>query len=241
MNICSNILQIKQLGLEDEILITPKDSPAARNRFIYYPDRLVKMPGPGQDLFDMAWTVMTQPAFKGLIPGVLFEHTRPPRPAGLEDESVASFMERRLGSSSIGDNMASAVLHGIYAGDITQLSMKSLLPTAWHNEGAYGSLMNAYRTSWMTKAIPMPYRDAILLQEMTSKPEDMAKSKDMNFASVYSFREGIQQLADELELALDENENVTIKTNEKITKVELDGQSDNMKVWFPLTEPPNQH
>jgi len=171
--------------LEEEVIITPKDSPAAKNRFIYYPDRLVRMPGPGQDIFDIAWSVMTEPVFKGLLSGVLFEHSRPPRSAALKDESVASFLERRLGSPLLANNMVSAVLHGIYAGDITKLSIRSLLPSAWYNERCYGSLSRAYGLSMRNKTVPMRIQDAMLLTEMTKKPGDIARASEMNFACLF--------------------------------------------------------
>ena len=130
----------KTLGLEDDILITPKSSAAAKNRYIYYPDHLVKMPGPGQDLYEILWSMITEPVFKGMLWGMLSEHRRPNADNEIVDESIGDFLARRLGTTKVADNIVSAVLHGIYAGDIYQLSAKSLMGALHAQEQIYGSL-----------------------------------------------------------------------------------------------------
>jgi oxygen-dependent protoporphyrinogen oxidase len=223
-------LQIKKLNLENELLMTSKESVSAQNRFVYYPDHLVKMPGKGQDIYSMIWGVLTEPAFKEVWK-ILFEYNRPPRPAGLEDESVASFLQRRLGTTQIADNLASAVLHGIYAGDVHQLSVKSLMPLLWHMEKTHGNLSGALRENLTTRTTALAYRDSNLTQEMRAKPEsERVMELESGKYSVFSFKKGIGALSEALEKALRRHANVKIKLNSQISAVDYDGGSDSVKV-----------
>jgi len=220
---------IQELSLQDELLITSKASEAHQNRFLYYPDRLVKMPGPGQDPFDIAWRVMTEPVFKGLIWGSLTEQYRPARSNDMDDESVGSFLARRMMNEAPGNNIVSAVLHGIYAGDINQLSIKSLMPMLWHYEAWKGSIMKATYTRMAEKLDIVSKRDMDLKLEVLPKIKaDLSDA--LKYASVYSFKEGIGALSGALEKALRENPNVDFKKETGVTAVEYDGESDSVKI-----------
>ena len=65
----------------------------------------------------------------------------PRRPAA--DESVASFFTRRFGAATV-DLIAEPLLGGIHAGDVRQLSMRSLFPRFLEAE-ARGSVLRAFR------------------------------------------------------------------------------------------------
>ena len=43
-------LQVSDLGLADDTIFTMKTAPAATNRFLYYPDHLVRVPAPDRKL-----------------------------------------------------------------------------------------------------------------------------------------------------------------------------------------------
>lgn len=191
------------------------------------------MPGPGADFFEQLWRLITEPVFKGFVSALWSENNIPKRPDTLEDESVGSFLSRRLGSSKIPDNIVSAVLHGIYAGDIYQLSIKSLQPALWHSEGQHGSLLNGFMANRSQKGTTIQWRDGALMQEMTSKPNSLARSSEMDFASVYSFKKGIGQLSDKLSSSLTENKNIKIKTNHSVQSVVYDPRVDKVKVCRP--------
>jgi protoporphyrinogen/coproporphyrinogen III oxidase len=223
-------LQIKKLNIEDEMIITPKGSIAAKSRFLYYPDHLVRMPGPGQGWLETLWRLFTQPIFKGIFTGLAVESEKPRRSSDLEDESVGSFLERRLGNTHVGDNLASAILHGVYAGDIYQLSIKSLLPMAWYIEGRYGSLFTGIKRVLFEGVQDLPYQDAVLLSDMLRNPSDLAGGRTALDASVYSFKQGIEALSDALIAALKTNPKVRLKTGEKVEKLSFDGESNSVKV-----------
>lgn len=229
-------VQIEKLSLRDELLVTPMTADAARNRFIYYPDHLVKMPGPGQDPYSMVWNILTEPVFGGLSFGALFEFNRPQRETwasynnpAVDDESVGSFLKRRLGTPNVGNNLVSAVLHGIYAGDINQLSARSLMPKFWYEEALHGSLTRAIIKNLQAQAITEPYNDIMLRQELQPKI-----SHEMNMtmagASVYTFKDGIGTLSGALEKSLRANDNVEFKMGHQIDTLEYDGQSNGVSV-----------
>lgn len=136
------LLQLLDLGLRDQLLFTSSTSDAALNRYIYYPDRLVQLPrlqlqkGDSNDGGDQSEQVrqtlstvlslFREPVFRGLIWGIMTEAFRAPPARTAADESVAAFVSRRIGDK-VTDNLLSAVLHGIYAGDIDKLSAQTLL------------------------------------------------------------------------------------------------------------------
>ena len=97
------------------------------------------MPSPGMTLFDIARMLLSEPVFSGLFTGALMEIFRDKRPSTLVDESVGSFFSRRV-DPRIANNLVSALMHGIYAGDVWQLSVKSLFPLPWYYEGQEGSI-----------------------------------------------------------------------------------------------------
>lgn len=206
-------------------------SAAALNRFIYYPDRLVCMPEPSQGVYAIAWKVLTEPVFKGMYKTML-EYTKPRRPLELEDESVGSFLNRRLGGPDIPNNLVSAVFHGIYAGDIYKLSAKSILPVQWGMEGAYGSISAGI--SQMAKFRNATAEDADMeTKEMslfTDNERDIVKN-----TSVYTFGRGIGTLSEALESSLRNNPNVNIKLGENIGKIEYDSQDEGIKVYVYST------
>lgn len=187
------------------------------------------MPGPGQGIYNMLWTVFTEPLFTGLMSAIFTEYRQPPRPDHLEDESVGSFLERRLGGPDIGNNIASAVLHGIYGGDIYKLSARSLLQTPWLAEKSHGSL-SAYSMG-LSRNMPMVLaKDLALATELRPKIDEKL-SESMQSTSVFTFRDGIEVLVKALEEDLRSKPNVHIRLNDSIKKIEYDDQADNIKVF----------
>lgn len=211
-------------------------SDAARNRFIYYPDHLVKMPGPGQDPYEMIWRIVGESVFEGLGIGALFEFNRPQRATWaqyndpeVDDESVASFLERRLGTLNIGNNIVSAVLHGIYAGDINQLSARSLMSKFWYDEAMHGSLTRGFLRNYGAQSITEPYKDLMLRQELQPKISQPMRNA-MAGASVYTFKQGIRMLSKALEDSLRANRNVEFKTGQRVKGLARDSESGTISV-----------
>ena len=193
------------------------------------------MPGPGQDFFAVLWSLITEPVFQGWAPALL-EMGRPQRATwaqyndpNIDDESVGSFLERRTGGSSIGNNLVSAVLHGIYAGDIYQLSARSLMPGLWYDEALQGSLMRAVYKRMTNKTITATYNDIMLQQELHQKISGPLRMT-LQDASVYTFKHGIGTLSNALEKSLRANPNVAIKTGYAADSVENGAKSNTISV-----------
>ena len=186
------------------------------------------MPGPGQDLYSIVWSILTEPVFTGIF-SAIFEVGRDVRPSNLEDESVASFLNRRLGGPQIGDNIVSAVLHGIYAGDIHQLSAKSIVRKLWDYEGQHGSMMEGARAAW-EQTLKIAKKDPTSSAGGTGSLQDR-----MREASVYTFKEGIGQLSSALEASLRTNPNVEFKTGEEVTSIDYDAENDGISVRIAPT------
>lgn len=193
------------------------------------------MPGPGQDLATNLWTILTEPLFQGALPGIGLEYFREPRAEDVEDESIAAFFIRRTGGSEVPENIVSAVLHGIYGGDVYQLSARSLLKKIWWHEGKFGGLVAGMISTLRDRVNWIPESDWQLVQKV-SKALPQSLSQSLQSTSVYTFKKGMGQLATSIETHLRSKPNVHFKLGEKVEKVEYDAQNDNVKV-IPMSFP----
>ena len=198
--------------------MTSKDSVAAQNRFIYYPDHLVRMPGPGMPILQSLASLFTEVVFSDVGSGLLFETWQTQRSKLIVDESVGSFVSRRLGSA-LADNILSAVLHGIYAGDTYQLSANTILSKQYFLEYEYGSMMKGALNGLISGTQWVQMRDLRTLGHFQEKPLESEKLKAVAKASVFTFKKGIGELAERLESKLRERSNVRILTKTLITEL----------------------
>lgn len=213
--------------------MTSKNSVAAQNRFIYYPDHLVRMPGPGAPILQQLATLFTEEVFSGFLSGVLLENWRAQRSKYTPDESVGSFVSRRFGSA-VADNIVSAIYHGIYAGDIYQLSAKTILPVQYFAEGEFGSLLKAALYDITTGSRWVLLRDVQGMRHFQAKPLASEKLRAVARASVFTFKKGIGELAETLESKLRERPNVKILTKTRISEVRQVQNGDNTSVRHPV-------
>lgn len=198
------------------MITTSKDSVAAQNRYVYYPDRLVQMPGPGQSILSILSSLFIEPIFKGIFRGPVHDFKTPKRSDDVQDESVGDFFCRRLGAPDLVDNLASAIFHGIYAGDIYKLSMRTLFPVLWEYEKVYGSI---FVPMFDVNRHLVPERDQSLEREMKVALSGSDKWNELGKASVYSFRHGITQISRALEDRLRSNPRVDIKVGEAVKQL----------------------
>lgn len=220
---------VQDLGLTGDLLVTSKSAAAAQNRFVYYPDHLVRMPGPGQTVWNLFKNLIDEPIFKGAISGALLEGFRPTRARELPDESVGSFVSRR-GSKSVANNLVSAVFHGIYAGDIWKLSAKSILPLPWAREAKHGNLASA---AWaaMVQRQSWNFCDDVELQ---MRLQDGAWHPDLRKqivdASVFTFKRGISQMTEALEERVTRKRNVKVMKSTQVTALQKVGDTSNIQI-----------
>ncbi|EAS35752.3 protoporphyrinogen oxidase [Coccidioides immitis RS] len=222
----STLELINEFGLEKQILRTGIHDAASRNRYIYYPDHLVRLPGPQPgagllvNLISNAIGVFTEPALKSLPWALATEPLRPSRPKDLDDESVGDFVARRLGKD-VADNIVSAVFHGIYAGDIYKLSVKTILPRIWEYEisrrGIFGSLLNTKRTLHLPYDL---YHEGKIIREEKGKEFLSKIGSYISGASVFALKGGMGQLVEALDTSLSNSPNVEIITGSSVDHIE---------------------
>jgi protoporphyrinogen/coproporphyrinogen III oxidase len=91
-------------SISDQVALIPKTSPAAKNRFIYFNDRLNKVP---TSIWEMLWN--PPPVMSGVVSGALLEAFK--KPSLKKDESIHEFVSRRLGVKTA-ENVIQAIVHG---------------------------------------------------------------------------------------------------------------------------------
>ena len=152
---------ITDLGLEDEVLSMSEGS---KTRFIVKNGELKKIKqNPISFLFSdvLSWKgkkkLFSEPLKKSLNSDA--------------DESIGSFLERRIGKEAV-EYLADPFFSGIYAGDIYSLSKNKLIGRLADFEQDYGSIVKGFLKSRKEKS--------------SFKPK------------VISFKKGVQQLTDKL-------------------------------------------
>ncbi|MDP0498409.1 MAG: protoporphyrinogen oxidase [Verrucomicrobiota bacterium JB024] len=130
-----------ELGLGDELLLS---SDVAKNRYIYKGGETVAVPtGPGK--------FFKSPLLSAKGKLRLMKEPFVKKPANLAEESLASFVQRRLGQDAL-DFMAEPAVSGIYAGDPKRLSAQHAFPKIHELENRYGSLVKGAFKGGMRKA-----------------------------------------------------------------------------------------
>lgn len=131
----------RELGLEPGLMPT-RD--VARHVFVAHRDRLEQMPG------GMALAVPTRlrPLLETPLLGALgklrlLAEPLVPRRRSSEDESIEAFFTRRLGAEGA-RVLAGPLLGGIYAGDVSKLSIQATFPQLVDLEQKYGSLLRGF-------------------------------------------------------------------------------------------------
>jgi protoporphyrinogen/coproporphyrinogen III oxidase len=121
---------IDDLGLSDRRLYS---DPTAKNRYVVRGKRLIKMP---ESLPGFIATPLLSPVAKlRLLLDPFIQRDNKSR-----EESVAEFVERRLGREFL-DRAVDALVGGIYAGDPQKLSVSQAFPKLYALEQEYGSLI----------------------------------------------------------------------------------------------------
>lgn len=182
-------------------------------------------------LFNTVRSVISEPIFKGVVWNIAAESSVATRPENVRDESVGSFISRRYGKP-ITDNLLSALFHGIYAGNIYNLSARTLLPKLWYLEtrDSDGNGINTEMMELMFKQQTLHSWDTIKAANRASVDDSSLKDKDvfhgllqmMRHCSVYTLVNGIGGLTTALLGQLLDNKNVTIETGAKVSEISFD-------------------
>ncbi|KAJ5383517.1 Amine oxidase [Penicillium concentricum] len=240
------------LGLYKDLIVTPKTSPAAQNRYIYYPDRLVRLPAPKPELsfgenLDRFVNTMKEPLFNKLPSGIIKDIFAPSRhpTEWAKDESIADFIGRRFGPN-VADNLVSAVYHGVYAGDIDQLSAQTVLGSIRNLEGGIGGIggfvSGGVTASLISRSISKTKTrnmdDFMAIDVIAAGPELVRRQHDLEVlaagASTFTFKRGVSQLIEALIASLEASGKISFRMNTEIKALSaIDGNWIGMEYWSP--------
>ncbi|KAJ2922060.1 hypothetical protein H1R20_g15034, partial [Candolleomyces eurysporus] len=201
---------IHLLGLENQIITVPKSSPAAKSRFLYIPPSYGERVSGLQRIPDSLWSLMKSPLTRILAPAILQEALKlGNRPQGSTDESVDAFLRRRFGAD-FAQIFGSALIHGIYAADSRQISVRSAFAAMWDaEERGWGSLI---------RGSLFPSK-----KQTQDAYETGTVPHLMSGASVFSFRDGLQTLTTSLEEYLKRQSRVEILRGSTVSSVAENG------------------
>jgi len=102
-----------------------------------------------------------------------------PRAPRQDDESLASFVSRRLGREAL-ERVAQPLISGIYTADPEKLSLRATIPSFLEMEEKHGSIIKA------------------MLLERRAKNRGQNKESGARYSIFVSFKEGMQTLVDAL-------------------------------------------
>jgi oxygen-dependent protoporphyrinogen oxidase len=194
----------------------------ARNRYISVKDRPQKMPTGPLSLLNQA--IFQQNELMKRLLGALFsEPGRPCVEPNAPEESVGVFLKRRFGTPVA--HLASAVMHGIYAGDVWKLSAFEILP--------FLSLFERSRGPIIPGALikgGMSNEDIALMKILEAERSD-AFIEGMRDASIFYFRGGLQTLAQALADKVAQFPNVTIHRGIEVSKVVPPDQDELVTIY----------
>ncbi|WFD33753.1 hypothetical protein MCUN1_000570 [Malassezia cuniculi] len=191
---------LDSVGLTPRLLTVSKSSPSAKNRFIYYGGQLNQLPS---SLFGAIKACVKLPLLRTLFPRILKEPWVPKKADA--DESVHDFMARRLGPAAA-TNLASAMMHGIYAGDSRELSVKSVLPSLVELEQKFGALGRVFWPKWINSR----YTHREEKKDTRKVNLDDSIIKMAKQTSIYSFPNGLGEMVSAIEAELIASPNVSI-------------------------------
>lgn len=204
------------------MLLVPRTSKSAKNRFLYHGGRLNRLPS---SLFGAISAAFRLPIIRETLPGILREPWKKQRAHQSDDESVHSLVARRFGAP-LAENLISAMIHGIYAGDSRELSAQSIVPFLVDLEDTHGSVLRAMLPfqSKLNSRYQAGKRNRSA--EDKHKMEQVAQRMDPGFVekmqktSIYSFPNGLGEIVAALEDHLIASPNVEVWMTAICNKIE---------------------
>lgn len=208
---------LKQLGLEHEVEVMKSSSSANRKWLLDGSSKLVQVPN-SIPLF--AKFVMSD-VTDGAIAGAMSEPFRKSKANG--DESIESFVLRRFGSPQLANNIISAVMHGIYSGDVANLSIRSTMPSLLDLERKHGSIIRAMVASMLAKKQPEELNSYLKKYENLISPgAHFAKMKrELKAFPILRLNSGLQTFPRALAEHLSQDEGVTLHFNTDVSAMSL--------------------
>jgi oxygen-dependent protoporphyrinogen oxidase len=227
---------MQELDLAKDAIFPQSMSPAARNRFLYYPDHLVRLPHPSFGLINNALQVSSEPVFQGLIWSGIAEFFKSKRGDSIQDESVGDFFSRRFDQRVV-DRILSGVLHGIYAGDAWQLSAKSLFPSQWRDEAEAGGILRGALKN-RAEGLEVTKHEGQYIQRIKNYTWEPLLRETLKNTVVFTFREGLGMLSDGLVRYLMGTGKVDFQTSSAVQSVKMSESKNDVEVQTAQSQTP---
>lgn len=203
------------------------------------------MPGPEPGkgmlsiILDALRTLFTEPIFKGTVMGILREPAVEVRSDLRNDESIGDFVSRRFGSK-VADNILSAVLHGVYAGDIYKLSADSIMGLQRLMEVQNESLIIGTLDMVQTKRLLVP-ADYLLAMCSVVGQRPLGHFERLRTlvrpASVFTIKDGLAEIARAFERGFAKHsDKIQIVTDARINSIK---REDNHDITVLKRHPPH--
>lgn len=196
-------VMLTKLGVVDDVLkVVPKTSQANRKGLLHkgYPFQL---PSSTNEIL----AFLSHPSItRGIKLAPFRDLLAPSRNPSVRDESVESYITRRFGAK-VSERFVSAIMRGIYAGDVSELSARSvarlgkMYPTEVDNPSVVSSAMTG---SGRRADMYAAQAQMLLLHAILDLPFEDAV-REMSKYSLCVFKDGIQSFAELLERDLVEN------------------------------------
>lgn len=182
----------RELGLGAELM---GSNDSDRKTYIVVRNRLIPLP---DGLMFLVPTKLIPTALSRLFSPLTkirmgLELLHPPRRTGDEDESVAALVERHFGVEAV-ERLANPLLSGIYGGDASQLSARTVLPRMVEMESEFGSL---------TRGMLAAHRRMRAHAKAASGNGHAPGSRPAPRPVFTTLRGGMQQLVDALSASID--------------------------------------
>ncbi|KAI5951066.1 HEM14 [Candida jiufengensis] len=208
---------LRKLGLENQIEVIHKSSVANKKYITDSSGEIIQVPNSSKTFVDFMKNVKAVDS--KLIKGILKEPFVKPVSS---DETVEQFFKRRLGSTSLTDNVASAIIHGVYAGDIGKLSIKSVMPFMKDLENESGSIIKHMLKSLRKRkdktATPELTEELKVYEKQISPNADLlAVQNKLKAYPMIKLHDGLQTLPTALANYLSKNKNINLHYNSPVT------------------------
>ncbi|KAK1834837.1 Protoporphyrinogen oxidase, partial [Podospora conica] len=234
---------IEELKLGDQVVGIARGTPMPS--YIYYPDHLVQMPMPGPKTTYAGWfsilnSLRTEPIFRNL--GSWLVHAVGTRKSetiydlshqkldegnltvnlALPSYSLGVYYTRVFGDRAPVDNILSAMMHGIFGGDVWKLSIM---------RDPFGMAISRWRLpDGFEEYTTVDRGSADAAQFLTNPGEDDVLGQEWLGFSHMWFRDGFETLPRALAAALEKCDNVTIKTGSPVSSVRLSSARNGISV-----------
>ena len=179
----------RELGLGDSLM---GSNDHERRTYILLDGRLVPLPDglmllvPTR-LWPMVTTRLLSLRAKFAMAAEWFTPPRVENSDEAADESVGGFVRRHFGDAML-ENIADPLLAGVYGGDSSALSVRSVLPRFWEMERKYGSLTRATLAA---------------MRERRAKAQGETQSTSEALPLFMTLKEGLGKIVETLECGLE--------------------------------------